>query len=494
VVNFLLGMRRSILISRRRFFHLAACLVICLAFILSPIISVQAQEGSPTGPVYIVKEGDSLWAIAARFGVSVADLQRANGISDASQLVVGTRLIIPGLEGIEGVIDTKTLPFGETLRSLSRRYLVTEQNLARLNRLTAPVELFAGNILIIPEQPDTNLAQKRIQISEGQSLLELAALDGTNPWQIAGRNRIANTWSVLPGDVLRSWGTADDKTIDEGPGALPGTVKSLSVDPLSFLQGKAGTLIVDAPTGVKLVGNFMDHPLNFFPLEGKGWYAMQGIHAMTEPGLYPLEISGQNPDGTGFNFSQMVRVKAVDYPYDEPLAVNPTTIDPAVTRPEDEQWNTLAAPVTPERYWNGVFTFPSPLDVNYCLETGECWTSQFGNRRSYNGSAYDYFHTGLDIAGRTGTDIYAAADGVVVFSGPLTVRGNATMINHGQGVYTGYMHQSEILVKPGDIVKAGQLIGRVGGTGRVEAPHLHWEVWVGGVQVDPLDWLSRSYP
>ena len=68
------------------------------------------------------------------------------------------------------------------------------------------------------------------------------------------------------------------------------------------------------------------------------------------------------------------------------------------------------------------------------------------------------------------------------------------MINHGWGVYTGYMHQSEILVKPGDIVKAGQLIGRVGGTGRVQGPHLHWEVWVGGVQVDPLDWLEQAYP
>ena len=86
------------------------------------------------------------------------------------------------------------------------------------------------------------------------------------------------------------------------------------------------------------------------------------------------------------------------------------------------------------------------------------------------------------------------ADGVVVFAGPLTVRGNATMIDHGQGIYTGYMHQSEIFVEPGQRVKAGDLIGLVGGTGRVEGPHLHWEVWVGGIQVDPIDWLMNSYP
>jgi murein DD-endopeptidase MepM/ murein hydrolase activator NlpD len=68
------------------------------------------------------------------------------------------------------------------------------------------------------------------------------------------------------------------------------------------------------------------------------------------------------------------------------------------------------------------------------------------------------------------------------------------MIDHGHGIYTGYMHQSEIYVKPGQAVKAGGLIGLVGGTGRVEGPHLHWEVWAGGVQVDPIDWLANSYP
>ena len=113
---------------------------------------------------------------------------------------------------------------------------------------------------------------------------------------------------------------------------------------------------------------------------------------------------------------------------------------------------------------------------------------------SYNGSSYSYFHTGLDILGNTGTEIYAPADGIVVFTGELTIRGNATLIDHGWGVYTGYAHQSELYVNAGDKVETGQLIGLVGDTGRVEGAHLHWEVIVGGVQVDPLDWLSNEYP
>jgi murein DD-endopeptidase MepM/ murein hydrolase activator NlpD len=124
----------------------------------------------------------------------------------------------------------------------------------------------------------------------------------------------------------------------------------------------------------------------------------------------------------------------------------------------------------------------------------DCFPSRFGNRRSYNGSSYDFFHTGLDFCGLIGTDIYAPAAGVVVFTGETVVRGNATVIDHGWGVYTAYGHQSEFLVQVGDRVEKGQLIGRVGDTGRVSGPHLHFEVIVGGVQVDPLQWLEREFP
>jgi murein DD-endopeptidase MepM/ murein hydrolase activator NlpD len=238
----------------------------------------------------------------------------------------------------------------------------------------------------------------------------------------------------------------------------------------------------------------MGHTLHFF-YDGSGSYiALQGVHALAEPGLYTLAISGTLPGGIPFAFDQKLNVQSENYPYDRPLTVDPETIDPAVTQPEDALWGGLALPATGQKLWAGLLKLPSSLPEDYCLETGECWSSRFGNRRSYNGSAFKYFHTGLDIVGKVGAEIYAAAPGVVVFAGPLTVRGNATMIDHGWGVYTGYMHQSEILVKVGDHVEAGQLIGRVGDTGRVEGPHLHWEVWVGGVQVDPLDWLSQVYP
>ena len=209
---------------------------------------------------------------------------------------------------------------------------------------------------------------------------------------------------------------------------------------------------------------------------------------MAEPGTYPLTLEGSLPDGAQFGFTQLVRVYAGDFLYDLPLYVDPETLDPAVTGPENELWDSLVEPATADRLWDGLFS--SPVDAAYA----DCWTSQFGSRRSYNDSEYIYFHTGLDYCGQVGHPIYAPAPGVVVYTGELVVRGNATVIDHGWGIYTAYMHQSEIQVQVGDQVTTGQLIGLVGDTGRVAGPHLHFEVWAGGVQVNPLEWMTQEYP
>jgi len=91
-------------------------------------------------------------------------------------------------------------------------------------------------------------------------------------------------------------------------------------------------------------------------------------------------------------------------------------------------------------------------------------------------------------------NIYAPAAGTVVFTGPLTALGNATYIDHGLGIFTGYGHQAEILVNIGDHVEPGQQIGIIGATGRVTGPHLHWEIWANGVRVNPVQWLENTYP
>lgn len=99
------------------------------------------------------------------------------------------------------------------------------------------------------------------------------------------------------------------------------------------------------------------------------------------------------------------------------------------------------------------------------------------------------FHGGTDLKGLTGAPIFAIADGVVNLAEKLYYDGNIVMIDHGNGIISGYMHQSELVVKAGERVKAGQLIGKTGATGMVTGPHLHIFLHVHGVKVDPLSLL-----
>jgi hypothetical protein len=234
------------------------------------------------------------------------------------------------------------------------------------------------------------------------------------------------------------------------------------------MQGKTVVIKISGLPGLALSGSLAGRELRFFELEGS-YVALQGIHAMTEPGLYPLTLKVTSPgrdngDSQAFAFSQHVLIRSGTYAFDPVLSVDPETLDPAVTQPEDKLWADLGVPITSEKMWNGLFQSPVPVEFK------DCWTSLFGNRRSYNGSAYNYFHSGLDFCGGEGTDLFAPAAGRVVFAGPLTVRGNATVIDHGWGVYTAYDHQSEILVKAGDLVEPGQLIGRGGSTAAQPGP------------------------
>ena len=121
-------------------------------------------------------------------------------------------------------------------------------------------------------------------------------------------------------------------------------------------------------------------------------------------------------------------------------------------------------------------------------------TSPFGERRSYNNGPVSSYHAGTDWSAPGGTPIVAPADGVVVLAENLQVRGGATVIDHGQGVYSNFWHQSEILVEPGQPVKRGETIGLVGTTGLSTGAHLHWEVRVNGIAVDPLQWTDVYLP
>jgi murein DD-endopeptidase MepM/ murein hydrolase activator NlpD len=475
---------------------LVSIALIFLLALLLPVGRSAAQVDQPEEQVYIVQPGDTLSAIASRFGVTTDDLIRANGIPDPNNLAVGMRLIIPGPGTIGGEVVTVEVSFGTTLRSLSRQYNLSETDLAHINRLSSPAELYAGSSLVLPKSAANTPAGGRAMLAPGQSLFELGVLHGCDAWTLAATNALSGTWQVVPGDVLQL--PASQNTTG-GPRALPQAIQSVELNALPGVQGKTLVIQVAAEGELELSGDFIDHSLHFFPDQPGRYTALQGIYAKATPGLYPLTISGTLLGGIPFNFSQLVMVQSGNYLWEDVTGIPEATLDPAVTRPEEEQWYALASPATPVKMWDGIFLNPVPIPHNDCIpfdpiDPYRCWISLFGSRRSYNGGPRDYYHSGLDMYAGVGVEIKAPAPGVVVFAGWMDVRGNATMIDHGWGVYSAYLHQSEFKVKVGDKVETGQVIGLVGGTGRAAGPHLHFEMLVGGLPVNPLDWLQQAYP
>ena len=463
-------------------------IILVLIFVLS-FSPVLAQTTTPTsGPIYIVSEGDSLLGIAGMFNVSYLDIMVFNNITDPNQIYPGQQLIIPGLEGIVGVLSSKVVPFGDSQRSISRQYRISNDQLRRLNHIISPTEFYAGAHLIMVEESDKPSWKNSSNLGTGETILELAIKRNISAWQVSDINNLIGTWDALPGDTLYDPGNR----LDGNRTGLPSIFVSAVVDPLPIIQGTTIQIRVSTSQEAKLSGSLVDINLNFFPEGDNSYVSLQGLHALTDPGLYPLRLDAVIPDGSKQSFEQMVLVQSGYYP-SEVLYVDPQSIDPAITKPEDDLVRSFVSNATPTKYWNGVFDSPASL-----YEATSYLTSKYGNRRTYYGIGTDLkifgFHSGLDFGGGNGLPITAPAAGVVVFAGLLDVRGNATIIDHGWGVYSGFWHQSEINVKVGDHVEAGQVIGLVGGTGRVTGAHLHWEVWVNGIQVNPMDWLETVYP
>ena len=452
--------------------------LLVLIALLAPLwpVPAAAQSGGPLQPlVHVVQRGDTLFSIARRYGTTVDAIVHANGLADPRCIYIGQRLVIPG-----GVLpldswSAHVVQPGETLPALAARYGVPWQTLALANRLVNPHLLYAGQVIRIPAPGERVGALHTVQ--PGDSLIGIALRYGVGVWDLIEANGLDQPDRLIPGQWLFIPGAQ--------PSWLPYPFRSVDLSPLPVPQGKTMLVAVRTAEPVSLTGALFDRPIAFVE-EGGTYYGMVGVHAFTEPGLYELTLTATPADGRQVATNAGVVVEEGGYSY-ERIDVPPSRsglLDPAVIAAERERIEAVRNLFTPSRRWRGPFLAPVEAAIS----------SYFGTRRSYNGGPYNSYHAGVDFDAGRGTPVRAPADGTVVLAEPLAIRGNAVVIDHGWGVLTGYWHLSSIEVAVGQEVQAGDVIGRVGNTGLSTGAHLHWEVWVGGISVDGLQWLDPGAP
>ena len=197
------------------------------------------------------------------------------------------------------------------------------------------------------------------------------------------------------------------------------------------------------------------------------------------------QTGGKRQGAAGQAVTQSIHLVNKDRPVQQ-LTVDKKYVDPPAAQMERikadrELVRKTLAQYSPSRQWTLPFERPVPGDVS----------SLFGLKRVFNGQPRG-LHRGLDLRGAEGTPILACADGKVALTGNLYFSGNVVYINHGEGVFTAYLHLSKTLVEKDQLVRKGDVVGLVGATGRVTGPHLHLSLLVQGVSVDPQPFLSAA--
>jgi murein DD-endopeptidase MepM/ murein hydrolase activator NlpD len=225
---------------------------------------------------------------------------------------------------------------------------------------------------------------------------------------------------------------------------------------------------------------FDNQRIAVFPYKNT-WVAMAGIGLSTKPGDYEFSIN----QADGLNLKTKVTV--VYKKYDEQHL---TIKNKRKVNPNEDDNKRIAAESTRKKKAKQLFTETTP-EVDFIWPVTGRISSIFGLRRFFNEQERSP-HNGLDIAADEGTPIKAAASGTVIDAGDFFFSGNMIYLDHGQGIISLYAHLSEISVKPGDVVKQGAIIGKVGHTGRVTGPHLHFAIIANQTLIDPVFMLPRD--
>ncbi len=262
------------------------------------------------------------------------------------------------------------------------------------------------------------------------------------------------------------------------------SVISLASGGGTFAQGKTAYLyFTSSEPGIVIDGVFQGKYFRAYPYRNK-YRAVIGF-SIDDPGnkSYLMRITATDLEDHTSDHYYNVYVKRSKFG-ELSFFLKPKKVEmlmPDMIRADWKKIEDVVIKENPEKYYQGNFIRPAKGRVSMT----------FGLNETING-AESGKHRGLDFAAAAGTPIKASNSGIVRLSEYLPAHGNTVVIDHGQGIYTYYAHQTKLLVTAGDKVKKGQVIGQIGATGVATGPHLHFAVSLHNLRVDPMQWLHGA--
>jgi murein DD-endopeptidase MepM/ murein hydrolase activator NlpD len=423
-------------------------------------------------PPHVVQSGETLFSIAQRYGTDVTTLARLNHLSDPRHIYVGQQLsLVAEPAGVDlRTWDTHRLQMGESFSWLARRGGLAWETCAEANKVLNSGALLVGQQLLLPP----TAAPTMLAVAPAQATPLLQALRHNVPfWEVLRLNPqplYAGAGMLLPGEGAAPF--------------LPYPLAALDLTPQPIVRGQTAIVALETVAPATCEVRYLDHVEPCYAQDPTHLFAFISLSPMLDPATYPVNLQVRS-EGSEMALELPLVVSPGRFGY-EVINVSSSRqhlMDPSLLQAEREKLDAIALIREPQRYWQVPLLYPVQAAIS----------SYFGSRRSYGGS-YNSYHSGVDFRACTGTPVRAPADGVVVLAAPLVVRGNAIMVDHGWGLVTGYWHLSKIDVTVGQWVSREEIIGRVGNTGLSTGSHLHWEMWVDGTPVNPLQWVETFYP
>ena len=462
------------------------CFVIYLGGLSLPLTGEQATT------VYRVQRGDTLSRIARRFRTSVGQIAQMNDLNPRSVLLAGRSLRVPNPQAASSANNSPTVTSyryvpvyyrvrpGDTLSEIASRHRTSVGRLASWNRMQPNGILRAG---------------RRLKVGVRRVAVETVR-EGFHWQQVTEYTRVQVPYSYqLP--------TPESRQFDEDFFSVHIFAEKFAQGNAAYLELRPHVSEAGASTLARLLA-LGEVKLTFrgeeVPVDRTSWgyRALFAIPPDRPPGDQPLQLV-VTEGGQSRLLSYVLPIRETNYP----MSVSRINLGDR-SRWHEPDPEVTALIQTSQQKKNQIFAIRSANQLSGQMAHPRDMhriTSPFFIRRKsiryYRENGRTVYqpptirpHRGLDLRGFTGAPIYAIADGRVVCAQRMYYEGNYTVIDHGHGVFSGYMHQSRFLVSEGDRVEAAQEIGKSGATGMATGPHLHLGLWIRNVPVNPLSLLS----